>query len=247
MFVFRCRRERCLPLPTVWTLPSWSYSWSAHHNQSELGTKKNKTKTQQVGFELLSVYEKKKKKEKKKRKVNCCPVFLGTLRVITVWPLVITTQSRPSKDALSDFTQQQNPKVVFYSVGFYSDLHAVRTANHFTRVLSRCCYDDCPDKQHESSFWVSSQSRKHFIVDFAFKRRAALFFFFLFFFFFFHWWWQQEMIVIGGQSVLCVWPWNQIKNVCQKKKKTLLQLNQACVPKALSSHSLDEQIQSEHI
>lgn len=106
-----------------------------------------KKKTQQVGFELLSMYEKKRKK----RKANCCPIFLGTLRVITVWPLVITTQSRPSKDALSDFTQQQNPKVVFYSAGFYSDLHAVQTANHFTRALSRCCYGDCPDTQHESS------------------------------------------------------------------------------------------------
>lgn len=91
------------------------------------------------------------KTKKKKRKANCCPIFLGTLRVITVWPLVITTQSRPSKDALSDFTQQQNPKVVFYSAGFYSDLHAVQTAYHFTRALSRCCYGDCPDTQHESS------------------------------------------------------------------------------------------------
>lgn len=113
--------------------------------------KKTKQKPNRSGLNFCPC-TKTKKKKKKKRKVNCCPVFLGTLRVITVWPLVITTQSRPSKDALSDFTQQQNPKVVFYSVGFYSDLHAVRTANHFTRVLSRCCYDDCPDKQHESSF-----------------------------------------------------------------------------------------------
>lgn len=36
------------------------------------------------------------------KKTELLPYFLGTLRAITVWLPVITTQSRPSKDALSD-------------------------------------------------------------------------------------------------------------------------------------------------
>lgn len=30
------------------------------------------------------------------------------------------------------------------------------------------------------------------------------------------------MIVIGGQSVLCVWPWNQIKNACPSRSEIKL-------------------------
>ena len=123
-------------------------------------------KLQLIRFIAISQnWEQKKKKKKnptsrvwtfvrvrKQKKVNCCPIFLGTLRAITVWLLVITTQSRLSKDALSDFTQQQNPKVVWFCGVFYSDLHAVVADNHFWRALPRCWHSDCPDKQHESSF-----------------------------------------------------------------------------------------------
>lgn len=65
---------------------------------SKLGTKNKKNKTNKRGLNFCPWT--------KTKKVNCCPIFLGTLWAITVWLLVITTQSRPSKDALSDFIQQ---------------------------------------------------------------------------------------------------------------------------------------------
>ena len=179
MFVFRRHRERRLPLPTAWTLCcSWSYSWSASSQSVRTGNKKkNKKKTQQVGFELLSVYENKKK-------------WIAALFFSEHYePLPFGCWSLPHRAVSvkmhSVISPSSRTRRLFDSVRFF-----IRTFTLSDPIITSgelyhaAATVTVQINSMNHPFWVWSLSHKHFVVDFAFKRRAALcFFFFLFFFF----------------------------------------------------------------